>query len=198
MFRVLRAVFCYVVLATLFGSSFPANAQAQAILAAGKALTVERLYSAPSLNGNLTQGIEWSPDGKRFSYIEGKGRGEDAAVELWTMDAATGERKVLVNAETLKAVTQPEKTKNIQATGLGRVQAENYFWAPDGKSLLFVGSNSLVMLDLKSMASKTVVSSEQEIEDPKFSPDAKWLSFVRNFNLWVANIATGETAPSNT
>jgi dipeptidyl-peptidase-4 len=193
MFRVLRAVFCYVVLATLFGSSFPANAQAQATLATGKALTVERLYSAPSLNGNLTLGIEWSPDGKRFSYIERKGHGEDAAVELWTMDAATGERSVLVNAETLKAVTQPEKAKNIQATGLGRVQAENYFWAPDGKSLLFVGSNSLVALNLKSMTAKPVVSSEQEIEDSKFSPYGKWVSFVRGFNLWVANIATGET-----
>jgi dipeptidyl-peptidase 4 len=193
MFRVLRAVFFYVVLATFFASTFPANAQAQATPAAGKVLTVERLYSPPSLNGNLTQGIEWSPDGKRFSYIERKGRGEDAAMELWTMDAATGERKVLVNAETLKAVTQPEKTKNIQATGLGRVQAENYLWSPDGNSLLFIGGNSLVMLDLKSMASKTVVSSEQEVEDLKFSPDSKWLSFVRNFNLWVANMATGET-----
>ena len=31
-----------------------------------------------------------------------------------------------------------------------------------------------------------------EIEDPKFSPDGKWVSFVRDSNLWVANIATGK------
>ena len=209
MIRVSRAVFCYVILATCLASFsaslFPVTAQAQisalpregvqaqAPTTAGKAITVERLFSAPSLQGELTRGIEWSPDGARFSYLERKGAGKDSALELWTMDAATGERKVLVNAETLKAVTQPEKAQNIQATGLGRVQPDNYQWSPDGRSLLFIGSNSFVLLDLKTMASRQVVRSEQEIEDPRFSPDGKWLGFVRNFNLEVVNIATGET-----
>ena len=178
----------------LFSTSFvPANAQTQESQVGSKAITVERLYSAPSLQGHLTEGIEWSPDGARFSYIERKGTGKDSALELWTMDASTGERKVLVNAEVLKAVTQPEKVQNIQATGLGRVQADNYQWAPDGNSLLFVGGNSLVMLDLRTMKPKSVLSSEKDIEDPRFSPDGKWLAFVRNFNLEVTNIATGET-----
>jgi len=197
MVRVTRAVVRYLALATFFAvlsaSFLPASAQVQARPSPGKAITVERLYSAPSLQGQLTQGIEWSPDGSRFSYLERKGEGKDSAMELWTMDAATGERKVLVNAETLKAVTQPEKVQNIQATGLGRVQADNYQWAPDGNSLLFVGSNSLVLLDLKTMKSRAVLNSEQEIEDPRFSPDGKWLGFVRNFNLEVVTIATGET-----
>ena len=109
------------------------------------------------------------------------------------MNAATGERKVLVNAATLKEVMQPEKSKTTQATGLGRVQAENYLWAPDGNSLLFIGSNSLVLLDLHSMTSKPIASSEQEIEDPKFSPDSKWISFSRSANLFAVNIASGET-----
>jgi dipeptidyl-peptidase 4 len=197
MVRLSRKVFCSVFLAiflSLFSASLaPANAQTQPPPIPGKAITVERLYSAPNLEGNLTEGIEWSPDGSRFSYIERKGSGKDSQLELWTMDASTGERKLLVSAEILKAVTQPEKAQNIQATGLGRVQADNYQWAPDGNSLLFIGTNSLVMLDLKTMKSKPVLSSEQDIEDPRFSPDGKWLGFVRNFNLEVVNIATGET-----
>ena len=128
-----------------------------------------------------------------FSYLERQGAGKDAATELWTMNATTGERKVLVNAATLKEVMQPEKAKTTQATGLGRVQAENYLWAPDGNSLLFIGSNSLVLLDLNTMAAKPIASSEQEIEDPKFSPDSKWISFSRSANLFAVNIASGET-----
>jgi len=188
-FRFALLFACCAQLATFAAQS--ALAQAQAAATPRKALTAERLFSPPSLSGHLTQGIEWSPDGKRFSYIEQKGEGKDAAAELWTMDAATGERKLLVNAETLQAVTQPEKAKNIQATGLGRVQASNYLWAPGGNALLFIGSNRLVLLDLKSMTPKTVVTSEQEIEDAKFSPDGKSISFVRSFNLWVADIASG-------
>lgn len=120
--------------------------------------------------------------------------GKDSAVELWTVDAATGQRKVLVNADTLKATMQPEKAKTTQATGLGRVQAENYQWAPGGDSLLFVGSNSLALLDLRTMTPKSLITSESEIEDPKFSPDGKWISFVRDANLWIIDISTGEAS----
>jgi dipeptidyl-peptidase-4 len=77
------------------------SVRAQASAAAGKELTVERIYSAPSLSGHLTEGIEWTPDSKRISYIVRKGSGPDAPVELWTMDGATGERKMLVGPDTL-------------------------------------------------------------------------------------------------
>ncbi len=184
-------------IAVLFGvaglatvlSAPDASAQATATTTAKKELTLDRLFSPPFLGGRTTQGIQWAPDGKRFSYVERK----DAAIELWTMNAATGERKILVDAETLKSVTQPEKAKTTQATGLGRVQADNYQWAPDSGSLLFIGTNSMVLLDLKTMQAKPVVSSEVEIEDPKFSPDGKWISFSRNANLFAVNLASGET-----
>jgi dipeptidyl-peptidase-4 len=161
-------------------------------------LTVERIYGKPSLSGSPTTGIEWSPDSKRISYLVRGPQGSNTGTELCTMDAATGERKVLVNSETLKTVTQPEKTKSTQATGLGRIEPGSYFWSPAGDSLLFAGSNSLVLLDLKTMAPRPLVSGDRHIEDPKFSPDGKWISFVRDWNLWVVNVATGETKAIST
>src|ERR1700677_2103202 len=77
-------------------SAPPAAAQAAAPAAGSKELTLDRIFSPPFLGGRATQGIQWAPDGKRFSYLDRKGVGRDAVVELWTMDAATGERKVLV------------------------------------------------------------------------------------------------------
>jgi dipeptidyl-peptidase 4 len=192
--RVLNVtVLCGVSCFAMMLSATPVLAQADGAAEAAKELTLERLFSPPFLGGRTTQGIEWAPNGKRFSYIERKGNGKDAVVELWTMDAATGERKVLVNGDTLKSVTQPEKAKTTQGTGLARVQADNYQWSPDSNSLLFIGTNSMVLLDLKTMQSKPVVSSEQEVEDPKFSPDGKWISFSRSANLFAVNLATGET-----
>src|SRR6202050_5340475 len=170
--------------------SAPLLAQSPAAQAA-KEITVERLFRPPSLGGRLTQGIEWAPDSKRFSYLDRQGSGRDPALQLWTMDAATGERKVLVNADTLKSVLQPEKARTSQSTGLGRVQPDNYLWSPDGNSLLFIGSNSLVLLNLKTMTPKPILTSEQEIEDAKFSPDSRWISFSRSANLFVVNISTG-------
>jgi dipeptidyl-peptidase 4 len=171
-----------------------------------KTLTVERIYSSPNLNGDLTPGIEWSPDARRISYFA---RGH-AGVEMWTMDAATGERKILVPAETLQVAMQPEKSRTIQSTGLGRVEAQNYLWSPRGDALLFIGGSSLALLDLQTMTARQLVAGSAgisaNIEDPKFSPDGKWVSFVRNANLWVVSVAgvasgerdTGEPRPLTT
>ncbi len=108
---------------TALGFAF-AVAPLPAQQAATKQLTVERIYSAPSLSGYLLDGIEWSPDGKRVSYFQGDGRGGRA---LWETDAATGKRSVLVKAETLRAAFPAEKTSAIQSTGLGRIDACNLF-----------------------------------------------------------------------
>lgn len=160
-----------------------------------KALTVERIYSEPSLSGYAIEGIEWRPDGKEISFIRGAGRRGAAGSELVVMDAATGKIRVLVDAEKLGSLLQPEEKQPSQATGLGRVTPENYFWAPDGGALLFKSGGNLVWLDLKTMASKKLVSSEEEVADPKFSPDSRWVSYVRGANLWVVNVATGESRP---
>lgn len=160
-----------------------------------KQLTVERIYSAPSLSGELTDGIEWTPDGKRISFFKRDTRGSR---ELWQMDAATGKRSLLVKAATLDAAFPAEKTSAIQATGLGRVEASTYLWSPDESSILLVGSSNLVLLDLKTMSSKPLLKGDDDVEDPKFSPDGKWISFVRNSNLWVVNPATGDAAALTT
>ena len=156
-------------------------------------LTVERIYDAPSLGGSLTHGIEWAPDSKRISYFQNDDRGDR---ELWQMDAATGKRSVLVKANALQSAFPPDKTSAIQSTGLGRVQAEDYLWSPDGNALLLVGGNQLVLLDLKKMSGKTLAGgpgdSAGDIDDPKFSPDNKWVSFVRNSNLWIVSVASGQ------
>jgi len=83
--------------ATLLLSAFFAPfSEAQQPTGAGKALTVERIYSQPSLSGRLTRGLAWTPDSKQLSYFETKGLGKDSRTELWTMDAASGERRPLV------------------------------------------------------------------------------------------------------
>jgi len=181
-------IFLAPVLAAIIASAF-FSASAIAQPKPSKSLSVERIHSAPSLGGYLTAGIEWTPDSKRISFLERRSSG----VEMWTIDAATGERKVLVKSDVMQSVMQPEKTNAIQSTGLGRVQAENYMWSPTSDALLFVGSTNLVLLDLKTMAPKPLVRGTDELQDPKFSPDGKWVSFVRSSNLWITNVATGET-----
>ena len=141
----------------------------------------------PASAARCIHGIAWTPDGKRVSYFDRTGSGKEAATQLWVMDAATGQKSVLVNAELLGSLLEPEKQKATQGTGLARATPQDYLWAPDGKSILFVSDTALVWLDLADMKPNRLISGEVEIEDPRLSPDGKWISYVQNFNLWTLN-----------
>src|SRR5712664_2552727 len=172
----------------------PSSAAQQPAVAAGKALTVERIYSQPSLSGRLTRGLAWTPDGKGLSYFETKGSGKDAKTELWVMDAASGERRLLVAADKLESILPAETSRATQATGLGRRAPSQYQWAPDGIGILFQGPKALAWLDLKTQTARTLVSAKAEVADPKISPNGRYVSFVRDHNLWRVSVADGNEA----
>ncbi|HXL22593.1 MAG TPA: DPP IV N-terminal domain-containing protein, partial [Candidatus Dormibacteraeota bacterium] len=160
--------------------------------ASRKELTVERIYSQPSLTGRPTRGLAWRPDGGAVSFFEMAGTGKETKTELWLMDAATGERRVLVSAEKLESVLPAEKGRTTQATGAARRPAAEYQWAADGAGLLFVGAKALAWLDLKTQAARVLVSGKEAISDAKISPDGRYTSFVREHNLWLVSIADGK------
>ena len=168
--------------------------RAQQPAGAGKALTVGRIYSEPSLSGLLTPGLEWTPDGKGLSYFETKGINRGTKTELWVLDAASGERRLLVAADRLESILPANTSRPTQATGLGRRAPSEYQWAPDGASILFQGPTALAWLDLKTQTRRTLVSGKATLTDPKISPDGRYVSFVREHNLWIVGVADGNEA----
>jgi len=155
-------------------------------------LTVDRIYSQPSLSGRLTRGIAWSPDGKRLTYLDTQGTGRDAKTELASLDPSTGERSVLISSDKLESIfPAPAKTQS-QATGAGRHAPSQYQWSPNNDALLFEGPNAIAWYNLKSQTGRVLVSGKDELGDVKISPDAKYISFTRDHNLWIAGTADGK------
>lgn len=160
-----------------------------------KELTVERIWGQPSLSGSLKAEVEWSPDGKRVSYLETTDRGKDAKTSLMVMDVASGERRVLVDAEKLEQFPSPPGSGTAasrQRTGGGRSAQGRYLWAPDGEALLIVSAKGLFWFDLKTQMAKQLAGEAPQVMDPKISPDGRWVSFVRSYDLWAVNVATGK------
>lgn len=162
----------------------PARAQS-----APKDLTVKRLYSSPMLGGQTLRGIEWTPGGKRLSYLRHTGNG----TELVVVDAATGRTRVLVSAEKLASLMPRPEKQVAQRTGFGRLAEAKYLWSPGGKALLFIGGKNLVLFNAENGGAKHLVTGSQVIGDPKFSPDGKWVSYTRDYNVWVVSVATGKS-----
>jgi len=175
-------------------SAGPANYAQQSQTAAANPgeLTVDRIFSPPSLAGHLNPGLTWTPDGKRLSYVQITGAGNGARRELWVVDAASGQSSVIVPADKWDAALTNPAAANTQATGLGRHAPPLYQWAPSGEAILFQGANSLAWYDLKTQSSRVLVSGTQELADPKISPDGKNVSFVRGHNLWTVSTTDGK------
>lgn len=193
---------CHVVLATvvsklllslLFGGVSAVFAQQKTTTGAKPGeLTVKRIFTEPSLSGHLTDGIAWSPDSKRLGYFETKGSGKAAKQELWAMEAATGNRSLLISAEKLETVLPAPPSKQSQATGTGRDAPSQYHWAPGGDVLLLQGLHSLAWFDLKSQTARVLVNGKEDLGDAKISPNGEYVSFVRNHNLWLVSSADGK------
>src|ERR1700736_2833485 len=74
-------------------------------------LTIETLYQPGGLGGRGPETTEWSPDGSKLTFVERDEKGEKG--ELWYVDAATGEKKVLVSAAKLASLDPDvNKVKN--------------------------------------------------------------------------------------
>ncbi len=166
-------------------------AAATEVVAAGE-LTVARIYSQPSLSGQLARGLRWSPDGKLLTYFEREGSGKDAHLELWSMDSRSGERKLLISSDKLLSIVSAGPAKAVQATGLGRIAGSEYQWAIDGSALLFQTGESLTWFDLKTQSARQLVAGKAALADPKISPDGRYVSFVREHNLWIVDVASGK------
>ncbi|HWQ03685.1 MAG TPA: S9 family peptidase, partial [Candidatus Nitrosotenuis sp.] len=164
---------------------------------AGKELTVERIWGPgqPSLSGSLTQGLQWSPDGKLLSYYQRSGQGREARTDIWVLNVATGERSVLVETQKLQSLVTPAAEQGgvaSVATGLGRLAPQRYLWAPSGNALLITVQGNLVWFDLKSQTGKRLTNLKTPPRDVKISPDGRWVSYVRDHNVWAVEIATGK------
>jgi dipeptidyl-peptidase 4 len=196
-----------IVFAALLALGAASPLRAKPLFGSQRTLTVERIYSAPSLSGSLADDVEWEPNSRAVSYFDSDDYGDD----LVTLDVKTGRRKILVSSRVLETAMPPLIPSAIQSTGLGRIEPPRYLWSPLGKALLLIGTDKLVLLNLDTMTPRTLVdtttgaSNSQSagaadaspigadpVGDPKFSPDGKWVSFVRGWNLWLANASTGD------
>src|ERR1700692_1511597 len=144
-----------------------------------KPLTIESIFAPGGLGGRGPENVEWSPDGTKLSFVQRDDAGEHG--ELWYVDAATGEKKVLLSAEKLASLAPDyNKVKNErEKERLTRYHVAAYLWSPDSKHLIFDSQGQLWLFDLATGTAVQFTSAPDPSIDPKFSPDGSHVSYVR-------------------
>ncbi len=160
-----------------------------------KPLTIEAMFAPGGLTGRGPETMEWSPDGTKLTFVQRNDAGEQG--ELWYVDAATGEKKVLVSAAKLASLA-PDVNKvkdEREKERLTRYHVAAYLWAPDSKHLIFDSQGQLWLFDLATGTAVQFTSAPDPSGDPKFSPDGSHVSYVRKHNLYVRPVSgKGEKA----
>jgi dipeptidyl-peptidase 4 len=159
-------------------------------------LTIERIFAGPELGGPRLREPKFSPDGRYITFLQGKSTNKDQ-LDLWAFDTRSGESRLLVDSqvftsgpERLSAEEEARRERQRTAALRGIV---DYEFSSDGNKLLVPLSGDLYVYDLKSRDStaRKLTSTMSYETDARFSPRGRYVSFIRDQDLFVIDVASG-------
>lgn len=164
------------------------------------ALSIERAFASPSLTGPSPRALTFSPDGSRVTFLRAK-EDDRTVLDLWAMDADGGEPYMLVDSRVLapeereltEAERQLRERARISSTGIVRYQ-----WDRQGEAILVPIDGDVFYVDVESGDATRVMETEAFETDARISPQGNYVSFIRDQNLFITNLETGEERPLTT
>ncbi len=156
-----------------------------------KQWTVSDIFTGRISIGHPPGEMSWSPDGKRAIYIGDHG-------DMMQMDATTGKTSKLLDHEKLAPIMNVQLNEKDR-DHRGRYGEPDYIWAPDSRHLLFDTNGTLWLYDLESATGTEVGQTGQGSgDDPKFSPNGQYISYLHDHNIYVSRPSGQATAITNT
>jgi dipeptidyl-peptidase-4 len=150
-----------------------------------KLLTVDEIFSPdPKVKvrfGGSPAVIQWTRDGKAFKQVQNG--------SLMRVDAASGQASVLLDGKRLASALMSAGIKAQDAERLAASPALQF--NPAETAVLINHQGDLWFYDISAGTLKRLTNNKDEEKEADFSPDGKWVSFVRGNNLFVADPARG-------
>ena len=157
-------------------------------------LTIERIFSSPSLAGTALRAAKFSPDGKRVTYLQGKSENKDQ-FDLWEYNIASNKKLLLVDSKVLlpegEKLSAEEKARRERQRTASLSGIVEYNWAKDGKHILFPLSGDLFVYQLDTKTIKQITDSDDF--DTRFSPKGHYVSFIRQQNIYIVDLHNNTT-----
>ena len=164
-----------------------------AVPASAERLTLDRIHADPALAGPGVRSLRVSPDGERVTFLRGRADNQ-FQLDLWEFNMKDKTTHRLVDSKQLvpnENLSLEEKARRERARTASLSGILSYSWSPDGKQLLVPIAGDLYLVDVNRPEAARKVASGN-VGDPKISPKGRYVSYVRDQNLFVIDLATGQ------
>lgn len=150
-----------------------------------KELTLDDIFISNKFSIKTLRGITWLKNDSAFLYLSTDTLTKQT--DIWIYYTFTGEKKKFIDLSSLDSL------KNI-------FSIQNFILSEDENQILFTGvlpsrsiksGGNFFLLNLKDNIFKQLTNTEEEQSNIKFSPNGKMVGFVRNNNIFVIDLATG-------
>jgi dipeptidyl-peptidase-4 len=162
-------------------------------IARAEALSIERMFAQPGLNGTVAQGVKMSPDGQRVSYLKTAADNPDAAI-LWAQPVQGGAPQQLLDTRDLGEAPKQlsdEMIKFLERRHLVSGDPIQYQWGADNRHILVSFHGDLFLLDTVTSELRRLTETDDFEADAKLASDSRTISFLRNNNLILLDLETG-------
>jgi dipeptidyl-peptidase-4 len=133
-----------------------------------------------------------TPDGKAVLFLRSQPR--RAKLELYEFDVATAKTRLLLTPEQLLAGGEenlsPEEKARRERMRVSVGGFTDYQISDDGRLVLVSLSGKLYVLDRTTGKTTQLKTGDGTILDPKFSPDSQSVGYVRDYDVYVLDLAT--------
>ncbi|MCS6804937.1 MAG: S9 family peptidase [Acidobacteriota bacterium] len=160
------------------------------VFAQDKLLTLDDLYDPQkriNFNGTPPLDLQWLPDGQHF--LQRKKDDKTGAMTLWKVSAATGEATRFHDPAAMQSALL-KLAGFTQETAQAIAQQGRYTMNADASAALINHADDLYYYHFGNQSALRLTASAEEEVGEEFSPDGRFVSFVRNYNLYVVDIAT--------
>ena len=160
---------------------------------AAAVLTPARVFADPALSGPVARGVSLSPDGELVAFL--RSREDDVDVQdLWAAPTGEGEPFKLIDARALVPdageLSEAEKARRERMRISARGVVE-YSWDEQGRYILAPLEGDVFLAEREGGAVRRLTETEADEIDAKVSPDGNFVSWVRDQDLVVYDLASG-------
>lgn len=161
---------------------------------ASQPLTPERMFASPALSGPAARGVAVSPDGRWVTWLKASPDNQ-YKLDLWIAPTTGGDPRLLVSGDAVEpqgaALTEEELSRRERQRVAVLSGVVAYDWDEQSAHLLIPAGGALYLADALHGATIRLPTGGSGILDAQISPLGRWVSYVRDHNLYVLDLDGG-------